>query len=279
MMSDVAEPNESQSTSRKAGETARTDTGSGSAQDPEIVDAEVVEEYTRPASTGSRDARSPGPADDEEYQQFLEFQKFQEWKRQHGGGAGTAPGPTAAPNRGGRRWWYYTRKTLGFKPVRRLLYLIIVVLLILWAINSTFSSGDDSSSHGGVPGNQDPGISPALSSNPQDAVMGVYGTLARDPNPTSTCTLFTDQGKAAFAGAVGAPDCTSGVQRLKSQVSNPNSYAIPTLGEDALKQVNDQAVVDTCKITAEGGPRLGKFRLARQYNGSWLIDRYAAPTC
>jgi hypothetical protein len=279
MMFDVAEPNESQSTSRKAGETARTDTaGTGSAQDPEIIDAEVVEEYTRPAGTGSRDARSSGPEDDEEYQQFLEFQKFQEWKRQHDGGAGTAPGPTAEPERRSRRWWYYTRKILGFKPVRRLLYLIIVVLLILWAIDSNFSSGNDSSSHAPAPGNQDPGISPARSADPKLASVALYHYLASS-SPETACKLFSTPGQQAFAGAIGAPDCPAAAQRVHSQVTNPTTYGNPGFAENSMQVVGDQALIDSCTMTVDGGPKLGKFRLARQYNGGWLIDRYAAPTC
>lgn len=279
MMFDVAEPNESQSTSRKSGETARTDTaGTGSAQDPEIIDAEVVEEYTRPASTGPRDARSAGPEDDEEYQQFLEFQKFQEWKRQHGGGAGTAPGPTAEPGRRSRRWWYYTRKVLGFKPVRRLLYLVIVLLLILWGINHYFSGGNDPASHGGTPGNQNP-EHPVTSPDPNVAIINLYKALGSDPNPEMACAMFTPQGQTAFAGAIAAPDCSAAVERLKPQISDPAAYSNPGFQEGAITTVGDQTLIDSCKMTVNGGPRLGKFRLTRQFNGGWSIDRYAAPTC
>lgn len=278
MMIGVAEPNESQSTNRKTDETARA----GPAREPEVVDAEIVETASS-GDTGGGDRgepRSAGPRDDEEfrqYQQFLEFQKFQEWQRQQGGG--TAPGPTTAePKPGGRRWWYYARKILSFKPVRRLLYLVIAVLLVLWAINSTFSSGDDSSGHVPAPGNQDPGISPARSTDPKQASIALYHYLASS-SPETACKLFSPPGQQAFAGAVGVPDCTAAAQRVHARVTNPTIYGNPDFGENAMKVVGDQALIDSCSMTAEGGPRLGKFRLARQYNGGWLIDRYAAPTC
>ena len=280
MMIGVAEPNESQNTSRNTGETARAD----SARQPDVIDADIVEETSSTGDTGGQPREEPsatGPRDAEEhrqYQQFLEFQKFQEWQRQHGGG--TAPGPAPkAPERRGRRWWYYAGKLLSFKPVRRLLYLVIAALLVLWAINSTFSSGDDSSSHGGVPGNQDPGTSPMAAGQPHDAVVNLYNLIANDPDPTAACDVFTQQGKVAFAGANGAPDCPAAVQRIKAQITNPSNYANPGYGPDAIKQVNDQAIIDSCRAGIDGGPRLGKFRLARQYNGGWLIDRYAGPTC
>lgn len=279
MMIGVAEPNESQSTSRNTGETARAD----SARQPDVVDADIVEEISSTGDTGGRPREEPsatGPRDDEEYrqyQQFLEFQKFQEWQRQQGGG--TAPGPAPkAPERSGRRWWYYAGKLLSFKPVRRLLYLVIAALFVLWAINSTFSSGDDSSSHAPAPGNQDPGISPARSADPKQASIALYHYLASS-SPETACKLFSQTGQQAFAGAIGAPDCGAAAQRVHAQVSNPTRYGNPDFGESTMKVVGDQALIDSCTMTVDGGPRLGKFRLARQYNGGWLIDRYAGPTC
>ena len=281
----VAEPNESQSTSRTSGEPARAE----SAGEPEVVDAEVVEETTSgPQADQAQAGRaSAGPRDDAEfrqYQQFLEFQKFQEWQRQQGGtgapdGTGAPGGPTGtAPRSRKRRLWYYTRRALSFKPVRRLLYVVLLLLIILWAINHTFGSSENSSSNTGTPGNQDPGLSPALSSNPQMASVALYHYLASS-SPETACHLISQPGQVAFAGAHGAPDCAAAAQRLHAQVTDPSSYGNPGFGQDAVQQVNDQAVVDSCKLNVQGGPRLGKIRLQRQYNGGWLIDRYAVPTC
>lgn len=288
----VAEPNESQS-SRSTGDArpahpdpARTN----SAQEPEVVEAEVVEESTtggiagHSGSSGSRgtsgSGAGPDPQDDEEfrqYQQFLEFQKFQEWQRRHGGSSDTS-GTSPESRRPRSRWWYYTKRVLRFKPVRRLLYLVGVLLLLLAVVNYYFGGSEDSSSHTGTPGNQDPGLSPALSSNPQLASVALYHYLA-SPSPEVACHLLSQPAQQAFAGANGAPDCTAATHRIHEQVTNPSAYGNPDFGEDAIQQVNNEALVDSCKLTVQGGPRLGKFRLQRQYNGGWLIDRYAGPTC
>lgn len=282
----MAEPNKSHDDRPSTEDTSLPD----SAHNSEIVEAEVVEEVsTTPAPTASTPSASapgestpPGSQNDAEfqqYQQFLEFQKFQEWQRQQGGS--TADGPPSPVRPGRRPWWHHILRTLRFKFVRRLLYLVLIFILIIilfnMALNYIFGGSDDTESHTGTPGNLDPGISPVLPSQPNEAMIGLYSTLANDPD--LTCEAFDQPSSTAFARGNGASDCGSAAQQIHSRITAPSDYANPEFGEDAIVQLPTQATVSSCKTNVQGGPRLGKFRLQKQPNGGWLIDGYAPESC
>lgn len=269
---------------------------------PEIVEAEVVEDGEPARRTPSADAavggatsgntagsssqpRDDDPRDDEQfrqYQQFLEFQKFQEWQRQQGGSAGTGPGASgtgrgAGTGRTSKRWWRYALLALRFRPVRWLLYLVLAFVLASLLIDHYFGSSEDSSSHTGTPGNQDPGLSPVISSAPKEAMIGLHNYLANQPE--AACDLMNGSGQRQFAQGNNAPDCLSAVRDVHSRITNPAEFAIPKFEPNAIRQVPGDAAVSSCRITAEGGPKLGKFGLSQQKNGGWLIDSFRPETC
>lgn len=268
-----------------------------SARTPEIVEAEVVEDSDPARRTPSADAAVGGatsgstaggsaqPRDDEEfrqYQQFLQFQKFQEWQRQQDGSAGTGPGAGGtgkAPGTGrsSKRWWRYALLALRFRPVRWLLYLVLAFVLASLLIDHYFGSSEDSSSHTGTPGNQDPGLSPVISSAPKEAVIGLHNYLANQPE--AACDLMNGSGQRQFARGNNAPDCLSAVRAVHSRITNPAEYAIPAFEPNAIRQVPGDAAVSSCRITVEGGPKLGKFGLSQQRNGGWVIDSFRPETC
>jgi hypothetical protein len=277
IMWDVADPNESHSNHQDNGDDARP---VEAAEASEIVEAVVVETTREPTATTEPDA-TPNPQDDEafrQYQQFLEFQKFQEWQRQQGTYGSTAPTATRA----NRPWWKHLLGLLRFKFVRRLLYLLLAVVLILMAINHFFGSGGHSDG-GGTPSGNAPGTNPhpgwsAGSSDPGAAVIGVYNYIAYTPDVA--CSLFTDSGKAAFAAASGAPDCTSAARQLHAQVANPVTYSDPQLDQNAVpkSKLQPDLSVTSCQIQVTDGPPLGDFHLHRQPDGGWMIDGYQKQT-
>ncbi|WP_249125225.1 hypothetical protein [Saccharopolyspora erythraea] len=270
---------------------------------PEIVDAEVVE--NGPASS----AGAAPPSDDEQfrqYQQFLEFQKFQEWQRSQqgiGGGAEVAvPTPPSAPAQAppaqpvqwpdapqggppawpetsaahrGTAWFKRLLWPLRFKLVRRLIYLLVIVIvaynLIGLVLTDLFGGGRDDSGSG--TGGAPPNSSPITSTNPTQAVKGVYNYLRETP-PDRACRLFTDSGKSAFASAHQAPDCATAAEKIKSQITAEGPYANPNFAENAVEVVGDEAAVYGCRMRVSGGPLLGSFKLAKGTDGGWMISGY-----
>jgi hypothetical protein len=273
----VADPNESHRNNQDSWDKEETARPPEAAGTPEIVDAEVVETTPKPTATTDPDV-TPNPQDAEtfrQYQQFLEFQKFQEWQRQQGTGGAA---PTAAPAK--RPWWKSALALLRFKFVRRLLYLFLAVVLILMAFDHFFGSGEHSDG-GGTPSGNAPGSNqhPGWSyggSDPGGVVIAVYKYIASAPDVA--CSLFTDSGKAAFAAANGAPDCTSAARQLRTQVANPVTYYDAQLDQNAIPRSNvpPDLSVTSCQIQVTDGPRLGDFHLHRQPDGGWMIDGYQA---
>lgn len=289
----MSDPNESRRDVRSSDDDGLPE----STRTSEIVDAEVVDETPgAPArwtpsteeaggsATSGGDGSSSRPRDDEEfrqYQQFLEFQKFQEWQRQQGGSStGPASGGGGAGTRTSTRsrsWWRYALLALRFRPVRWLLYLILAFILAHLLIDHYFGSSEDSSNYTGTPGNQDPAVGSVTSTAPKEAMIGFHNYLAHQPE--AACDLMNDSGKKQFARGNNAPDCATAVRDVHSRITNPSDYAVPKFGENAIRQVPGDAAVSSCQITAEGGPKLGKFGLAQQGNGGWLIDSYQPETC
>lgn len=211
-----------------------------------------------------------------QYQQFLEFQKFQEWQRQQGGGDGTTPPPGVPPYTAAvppkRPLWRRGLGLLRFKLVRRLLY-VLLVLLLVYAFLSSLGGGGAGNS-GGTPGAADQGASPVLPDTPRGTIIAVYDLIAGRENPGTVCVLFTPPVRARFAADHGAPDCTTAAEQLSARVTDSTAYKNPEFPEGAVKIVGAQASVSSCLLGVRGGPRLGKFGLRRQPEGGWLIDGY-----
>ncbi|MBE9374947.1 hypothetical protein IQ251_10895 [Saccharopolyspora sp. HNM0983] len=272
---------------------------SGSAprpDDAEIVDAEVVPTAeqrgdTAPASTAP--AAQP-PADDEEfqrYQEFLEFQRFREWQRTRGDPqagdtagqpvpAGEPPGARpqeTPPAPRGRPLWKRALGLLRYKFVRRIGYLLLFLLLAPYLFGAvvnhylgTGSSDSGGPGSGGVPADS----VPVKSTSPKQAVRGLYNWLGSS-DPERVCGLFEPGGRAAFAQEHGAADCAGAARELNEQVTDPNGYANPKFGEDAVAEAGDEAQVLGCRISVSGGPQLGTFKFERQHDGGWTIAAYS----
>lgn len=242
---------------------------------PEIIDGEVVD-TTRDDPAPANQEITVAAADAATFQQFLEFQKFQEWQREHGG--------TSAADTPSRPWWKRALSLLRYKGVRRLLYCLAVLVLAFTAFNHFFGGGNssDSARESHVPGNSNPAISPVQGVKPADPVKAVYGSIATN-DPTTTCGEFTPQAAKEFADSVGATDCPTAVLQLHHQITgNPTAYANSVVyafefNPDAVTTSNGQAEVPACNILAQGGPHLGTFHLQQLPNRGWRIDGYQAP--
>ncbi|MCI2417086.1 hypothetical protein MOQ72_06605 [Saccharopolyspora sp. K220] len=247
----------------------------------EIVDAEVVESEVVDKPTSATPPQQP--SDEEEfrqYQQFLEFQRFREWQQSQGGDV-VAPPPTAPPAAQPKKpWWKRALWLLRFKLVRRLIYLLLALLLIPYAIDYYFSGGDSNSGGGTGTGGVPADSVPVKSTNPQQAVRGVYNWL-RGANPERACEMFDAAGKSGFAAAHQAPDCTTAANQVHAQITDPNAYANPNFGHDAVTIVGTEAQVLGCRMQVSGGPLLGSFRLTQQPDGGWTISAYnlQTPSC
>jgi hypothetical protein len=231
---------------------------------PDVVDAEVVGESPPPPR-----ADTTISAEDAEkfrqYQQFLDFQKFQEWQRQQG---------DTAAQRAARPWWKRLLFLLRYKFVRRLLYFVIIIILIAVAINHFFGGSSQSSAPAsGVPGNDNPAVSPVQGKDPKDVITAVYTYVSAD-DPTVTCALFSPQGRGEFAAANNAPDCATATHQLATRVTDANAYVDFGFNRNSVTMSPGQAEVSACDVTVTGGPRLGSFHLQQLPNGGWQIDGY-----
>ncbi|MGP4015273.1 hypothetical protein [Saccharopolyspora sp. 5N708] len=246
----------------------------------EIVDAEVVGGEVVDASSATRPQQ---PSDDEEfrqYQQFLKFQQFQEWQQAQGGDV-VAPPPAAPPAASPKKpWWKRAVGLLRFKLVRRLIYLLLALLLLNYTIDYYFGGSGGSGSGGTGTGGVPPDSVPVKSTNPQQAVRGVYNWL-RGSDPERACDLFDAAGKSGFAAAYQAPDCATAARRVHDQITDPNAYANPDFDQNAVTEVGPEAQVLGCRMRVTGGPPLGSFKLTRQPDGGWTISAYAlqTPSC
>lgn len=300
MMMFVADRNESHDTS---GTDETPGPAPPSADEPDIVDAEVVptsEPGGDPTPSGfpaANSAMEGSPADDAEfrrYQEFLEFQRFREWQQGRGeppaGGSVAEPSSSPAgsvrtqeptrspPGPAARPWWKRTLGLLRYKFVRRILYVLLILLLAPYALNAvvdhylgTGSGGSGSGTgNGGVPADS----VPVKSTNPKQAVRGLYNWLGSS-DPERVCGLFEPGGRAAFAQEHGAADCASAAHELNGQITDANSYANPKFGQDAVTEVGDEAQVLGCRIKVSGGPSLGTFKFEREPEGGWVIVAYS----
>ncbi|NYH78618.1 hypothetical protein FHR84_001943 [Actinopolyspora biskrensis] len=252
---------------------------------PEIVDAEVVPTPDEPRrGLPGREERPTGTASSDEeafreYQQFLEFRRFQEWQRRYG----DAPPPATtggSPGEAPKRPWY--RRTLGllrFKAVRRLLYLLVIVLVLMYLYNSMFGGGGRDAPRGASGGGGGGGSSSAvLQTSPRGAVVSAYDLLAGD-SPTDVCLLFTDAAESEFAAARGAEDCAAAAKAIGEEITDKYSYKNPSIARDAAEKIGDRARLSSCDLRVSGGPRLGEFGMARQGSGGWKIDSYRPAEC
>ncbi|MEV6230203.1 hypothetical protein AB0L88_20345 [Saccharopolyspora shandongensis] len=245
----------------------------------EVVDAEVVDSEVVETDAPARPQQSADDAEFRQYQQFLEFQKFREWQQSQGGDVAVPPPaapPAAKPQDPKKAWWKRALGLLRYKLVRRLIYLLLALLLLNYLYNSLMTSwfgstgGDTGTGTGGIPADS----VPMKARTPADAVLDVYNLLRGD-DPTKTCALFDDTGKAGFASAHQAPDCATATRQLHEQITNPGPYANPDLEDNAVTIADQEAQVLGCRVHVTGGPRLGTFKLTKQPDGGWAISAYA----
>ncbi|WP_017976844.1 hypothetical protein [Actinopolyspora halophila] len=255
------------------------------ANPPEIVDAEVVPTPEESRSEPPRREEPPtGPAgsDDEEafreYQQFLEFRRFQEWQRRYG----DAPPPATtggSPEGARKRPWY--RRALGllrFKAVRRLLYLLVIVLVLMQLYNSMFGGGGRDAPQGASGGGGGGGSSSAvLPESPKETAGSVYALLAGD-SPTDVCLLFTETGKSEFAAAHGAENCAAAARGIHEGITNKGAYKRPGIRNIDIPRTSP-VTLSSCDLSVSGGPGLGEFTLVEQGSGGWKIDSYSPAEC
>ncbi|WP_092603728.1 hypothetical protein [Actinopolyspora xinjiangensis] len=268
----------------------------GAADAPEPIDAEVVEE--RPAERspampgeapggptgqsasgqGSTGSGQPYAGEDtdahREYQQFLEFQRFREMRRQYGD---TPPVPDGAPTTK-RPWYRRALRPLRFKPVRRLLYLLVLLLVLTYLYDSTFGGGGGSGSNGSSPGGTE-SRSAMLPHSPTAAVRTVYDELAN--RPESVCLLFDSGARRSFAAVHGAESCGAAALRLNERITDETTYKNPDFARDAAQRDEEHSLarISSCELEVSGGPRLGVFRLRQHSSGGWEINGYAAADC
>ncbi|WP_093414238.1 hypothetical protein [Saccharopolyspora flava] len=236
---------------------------------PEIVDAEVVDvaEPDR-APEPSPGARAPKASEDAEYQEFLEFKRFKEWQASQGGGAASAPQPE-------KPWWKKALGALRYKWVRRILYVLIALLLLNLAYDHYFGGSDSSGGGSGTGGSAPVDAVPMTAQNPQQAIRSVHNYLRAVP-PEQACALFDAQGKDGFGKAYGTPgDCAAAARSVHDQITDPNAYANPKFGHDAIVEAGSEAQVLGCRMQVTGGPQLGTFRLTKTPQGGWTISAYA----
>lgn len=271
-------------------EPQRDPSSADDARLPEVVDAEVVEETSTPAPADPRQ----DDAESRQYQQFLEFQKFQEWQRQHGTQDATSNfGPPQAERK--RPPW--KRIMHGLAVIRRLIYIVVLLLVAITAYNFFYGGGGDNEAkqQGGNQADPQPSNLPLA---PKEAIIAVHDYLATEQYSQAepgkqpiVCLLFDSAARASFANAHNAPDCASAAMKLNQQVTDPMGYKNPGFSEDAMRtnhnpafggqpDLENDAVVYSCRISADGGPRLGDFGLHREPDGGWIIDGYQfPPTC
>ncbi|WP_019852774.1 hypothetical protein [Actinopolyspora mortivallis] len=252
---------------------------------PEVVDAEVVpdpaEHGTPPPTTrppGDRDG-PPSGSDEEafrEYQQFLEFRRFQEWQRRYGevspGGDGTGGHSRQRP------WYRRVLRVLRFRFVRRLLYLLVLVLVLTYLYHGMFGGGGRQAPPGASGGGSGQRGSAVLQTSPRGAVVAVYDLLAGD-SPTDVCLLFTPSAAEQFARVHEARDCAGAARKLHGRITDRYAYKNPDLARDAARIVGDRASLSSCALRVSGGPRLGEFGMSRQPSGGWKIDGYTSADC
>lgn len=134
-----------------------------------------------------------------------------------------------------------------------------------------------------------------LPHRPQDAVVEFARLLARPDGDIPGCAMFTDAGKAAFARALHANDCTVAMRTARAQIIDPTRYAaIDTTSVNATQATADgTAEADGCSIQwkptnaldtllrgapetrPRPGPPPGRLILSQVYNGrAWQIADY-----
>jgi hypothetical protein len=252
-------------------------------------------------STGN-DPRPPD-IDPEQLRQFQEFQRFQEYQRFQQAQQGHAPPalppgeqsthPPAALPPGStmvqtvyvkpepKPWWKVVLTSGIAKWIARwVILLLILAFAANWAYGRYFGGGDDPGDHakdsGGTSGNV---IAPQNPFGNQGTVGMFYKHVSQGSAPQA-CNLFAEDGNAKkkFAEAFGAPDCESAIRTLRSKVVRVDLYENVGFPESMMKGPTTNTVeVSSCRdLTANGGPKLGRFVLTMQPNKTWIITDYEA---
>jgi len=256
----------------------------------------------------------PTPAPDglsaDEYRRFQEFQRFQDYQRfvesQRANSAAPVPAPGAMPAvpehhdvaaqlAGVRQHlaelsatqtqinrtlnpplW---QKILRNKWLHRAAWLVIIVIVATWGVPVLVQHffGDNGSS-----ANQSPfkpktenGLLPP---DPKREVAAMYKFVARDDTGNG-CFVFSATAAAEFGRAWGVSTCAQAINKLATQVTNPDTYALTDLTLIQEARYATTMTISSCSYTVVGGPPLGVFTMTRQDTG-WLITGYTSqPPC
>jgi hypothetical protein len=252
---------------------------------------------------GADEPTPPRGMDMEEYRRFQEFQRFQDYQRfveaqqTPQGPHLPAPIPPSGPPgelpaRGelesqlvGMRQqlsriervtnaptW---QKILRNKWLHRLIWLVVIIVLATWGVPKLV--------HHYFGGNDEPGGAAALhpgeiqgsgrlATNPKDGVAAVYHIVAEAP-PDEACLEFSPGARAEFARDLGAPTCLQAVRNIHAKLTTAaiNAYGFVQIPDSALVQSGTSAVVSSCAMVLDAGPRLGLFTLTQDSSNEWLI--------
>lgn len=258
-----------------------------------------------PDRDAARDADVPAVLppgmDADEYRKFQEFQRFQEYQRfvEAQGRSGTPggelvplpppgqPGPYGPPHPPvpyGQQWpapppagpprtplWLLVLRS---RLVRRLISLALLLVALYVAYQHFF--GTDPTN----PAALHPGPiegSGRLEPNPKDAVAAVYHQVADNP-PDNACLEFTPAGAQAFARDFGATDCKQAVNRLHAALTSGgrSAYGVVVVFDAAVTRTGNTAVISSCRMRIDDGPRLGAFVLTENADGEWQITGHRA---
>lgn len=162
------------------------------------------------------------------------------------------------------------------------MYLVVVLLVLSYLYEINFGGGDSESgagiatSRGGAVGNH------FVSKIPRETVTALYDSVA-NKRENNGCGLFeNDLVRQKFVNAFDGADCPATMRLLNSRVTDSMSYVNKLLyPPESLKEpVGDTFVISSCAMTVTGGPKLGRFTLAKVGDGVWIISDYEAePSC
>lgn len=170
------------------------------------------------------------------------------------------------------------KKVLRSHWLYRVLVLVIVIVLASWAYNHFFGSSDKDNPPvvpAAPPGHQ--GGLNAAPPRPDRTIQSVYAGVATKGD--ATCNLFTTSGKRQFARDFHARNCLDALGKLRSRVTDSNSYSILHFQDAIVHKTAKTATISSCRADITGGPSLGAFTLQRQPLGGWYVSAHRPEQC
>lgn len=164
---------------------------------------------------------------------------------------------------------WFTRKIVGV-----LVWLVALAIVAYLLLSHFFPSRDPEV----LPnGERNPGgpnaAAPTFSPTPREAVRAFHQYLGY--NDPKACTMLNETAKHQFAESVGAADCAAARESIATRVTDRNLYSNPVFSGKPPADAAGPVVIDSCSITASGGPALGTFTVGRERDNAWRITGYA----